>query len=331
MVARGTTHAAMEVSSHALDQDRTAGVAFDAVIVTNITHDHFDYHKNVAGYRASKARLLEHLKPHGLVVLNSDDPESSALSARIRPDARLTTYGLSRPARIRGAVLDESLAGTRFVLQRAAESIEISTRLIGRHNVSNCLAAAAVAERFECPLEAVKAGIETLNGVPGRLERVECGQSFDVFVDYAHTHDALRRGIETLKRLSRGRVICVVGAGGDRDRLKRPLIGRVVAEADLAVLTSDNPRSEEPQSIVQQIFAGYDPAANPPIVELDRAQAIRRALEAAEPGDCVLIAGKGHEREQIIGSRRIPFVDRDVAREALAGLRDRAPAAPVGA
>jgi UDP-N-acetylmuramoyl-L-alanyl-D-glutamate--2,6-diaminopimelate ligase len=317
MVAAESTHAVLEVSSHALEQERTAGTEFDVAVVTNITHDHFDYHHDLDSYRAAKARLLSHLKAQALVVLNADDQHSSALVGRVAGDARVVTYGLERPARVWATILDESLRGSRFLLRRATDSIEVSTPLVGRHNVSNCLAAAAATERFGLSLAEVKAGIEGLRLVPGRMERVDCGQPFDVFVDYAHTDDALHRAIGFLKRLSHGRVLCVAGAGGDRDRSKRPLIGRALSEADVAIVTSDNPRSEDPDQIIREVVAGCPAAAHEPVVEPDRAAAIRRALGFAEPGDCVLVAGKGHEREQIIGNRRVPFVDRDVVRDVL--------------
>jgi UDP-N-acetylmuramoyl-L-alanyl-D-glutamate--2,6-diaminopimelate ligase len=317
MVSRQATHAAMEVSSHALDQDRTAGVQFDAVVLTNITHDHFDYHEDIDGYREAKAKIFEHLKPQARIVLNADDRESAAMARRIPDDGQLVTYGLERAAAVWATVLEESLRGTRFVLHRGEQSVEIATALPGRHNVSNCLAAAAASERFGVSLAQMKSGIESLRIVPGRLERVECGQRFDVFIDYAHTEDALRRGLVFLKRAARGRVICVVGAGGDRDRSKRPLIGRAAALADLAIITSDNPRNEDPEQIIRDVVSGFEPADREPVIEVDRAEAIRRAIESAQPGDCVLVAGKGHEREQIVGSRRFPFVDRDCVREAL--------------
>jgi UDP-N-acetylmuramoyl-L-alanyl-D-glutamate--2,6-diaminopimelate ligase len=324
MVEADSTHAVLEVSSHALEQERTAGTEFDVAVVTNITHDHFDYHHDADSYRAAKARLLTHLKAQALVVLNADDPHSSALVGRVAGDARVVTYGLERPARVWATILEESLRGSRFLLRRATDSIEVTTTLVGRHNVSNCLAAAAATERFGLSLAEVKAGIEGLRVVPGRMERVDCGQPFDVFVDYAHTEDALRRSIGFLKRLSHGRVLCVAGAGGDRDRTKRPLIGRALAEADLAIVTSDNPRSEDPEQIIREVVTGCSRAAHEPVIEPDRAEAIRRALGFAEPGDCVLVAGKGHEREQIIGNRRVPFVDRDVVREVLVRRRSAA-------
>jgi UDP-N-acetylmuramoyl-L-alanyl-D-glutamate--2,6-diaminopimelate ligase len=331
MVSHGTTHAALEVSSHALEQDRTAGTQFDVAVVTNITQDHFDYHGDAEHYRAAKSRLLDQLKPESLVVLNADDPGSAALAERAPAQSRCASYGLERPADLWATVLDESLRGTRFLLHRGGETVETRTSLVGRHNVSNCLAAAAAVEPFGISLKATKAGIEALRMVPGRLERVDCGQPFDVFVDYAHTADALSRCVGFLKRLGRGRVICLVGAGGDRDRTKRPMIGRAAAEADLAIITSDNPRSEDPEQIIREIVAGSEPGRHELIVEPDRAEAIRRALESAEPGDCVLVAGKGHEREQIVGNRRIPFVDRDVVREILTRRRQFARTAFAGA
>jgi UDP-N-acetylmuramoyl-L-alanyl-D-glutamate--2,6-diaminopimelate ligase len=321
MVEAESTHAVLEVSSHALEQERVAGTEFDVAVVTNITHDHFDYHHDADSYRAAKARLLTHLKPQALVVLNADDPHSSALVGRVAGDARVVTYGLERPARVWATVLEESLRASRFLLRRATDSIEVTTPLVGRHNVSNCLAAAAAAERFGLSLSEVKKGIEGLRVVPGRMERIDCGQPFDVFVDYAHTDDALRRAIGFAKRLSHGRVLCVAGAGGDRDRTKRPLIGRALAEANVAIVTSDNPRSEDPEQIIGEIVAGFARTTSEPVIEPDRAEAIRRAIGLAEPGDCVLIAGKGHEREQIIGNRRVPFVDRDVVREILVRRR----------
>jgi len=317
MVCRRTTHAVIELSSHALDQDRSAGTFLDAAVVTNVTQDHFDYHRDYQSYLSSKARILEHCKKGGLVVLNADDPGSASLRKQVDGNLDVITYGLETPADVSAEVLDESLSGSRFALKVGSDGMEIRTSLIGRHNVSNCLAAAASAVRAGISLDVIASGIESLALVPGRLERVDCRQSFDVFVDYAHTDDALRCCIGFLRRLALGRVICVFGAGGDRDRSKRPLLGRAAAEADLAVVTSDNPRSEHPEQIIHEILAGFPLSQREPYVEVDRAEAIRWALEQAEPGDCVLVAGKGHELEQIIGTERIPFDDREVVRTLL--------------
>lgn len=317
MLRCGTTHAAIEVSSHALDQDRCGGTRFDAAVVSNITQDHFDYHGDFESYRGSKARILEHLKSPAVVVLNADDPGSISLTGRAGAGAREITYGFGTSAEVTAVVLEETIAGSRFRLRIDGNEIEVSSSLIGRHNVSNCLAAAAVADAAGVPLFAIAAGIEGLSCVPGRMERVDAGQPFGVFVDYAHTDDALARSLACLKRITPGRVICVFGAGGDRDQSKRPLLGRAASQADLAVVTSDNPRGEDPAEIAQQILAGFEPPARQPHVELDRAEAIAWAIDHARPGDSVLIAGKGHETEQIIGTARLPFDDRAIVRRAL--------------
>lgn len=324
MVSHGTTHAAMELSSHALHQRRNAGNLLDVALITNITQDHFDYHENFNAYRSSKLRIFDYLKPAGMAVLNVDD----AGSASCVNDApkRLMTYGVERPADVTATILEEGLEGSRFRLSAGAESVEVDTLLPGRHNVSNCLAAATAALHFDIPLAEIALGIESLTHVPGRLQQVDCGQDFAVFVDYAHTEDALQRCVQFLRRLTNGRVICVFGAGGDRDRSKRPLLGKAAAAADLAVVTSDNPRSEHPEQIIRDILPGFDGARQPPHVEADRQQAIQWALAAARPGDAVLIAGKGHETEQIVGAERHHFDDREVVRQyfsshLLQGLR----------
>ena len=317
MVQQGVRHAAIEVSSHALDQDRVAGHTFDCVVVTNITQDHFDYHNNYESYLASKARLINHCRTEGAVVLNVDDPGSASLAEAARNRAQLITFGMTQTADISARILEESLDGSRFLLQYAGEEVETFTRLIGRHNVANTLAAAAVAIRQGLDLETIAKSIANTPTIPGRLERVTGVQDFDVFVDYAHTDDALRRSIRALKRLTAGRVICVFGAGGDRDRNKRPLMGQAASTADLAVVTSDNPRTEEPREIIRDILSGFVNAPQRPYVSVDRQTAIEWALQEAQAGDCVLIAGKGHETYQIIGEERIPLDDREVVREAL--------------
>ncbi len=317
MVACGTTHATMEVSSHALEQRRVAGTQFDVAVVTNVTHDHFDYHKNYAAYLHSKSQIFDHCKPNATAVINIDDAGSSSLAPIAAASRSVLTYGIDNPARVSTRILNESLSGTRFVIHLDDSEVQVTTSLIGRHNVSNCLAAAAAASRLGATPDEIRAGIESLKAVPGRLERIDCRQAFDVFVDYAHTDDALLRCIRFLQRLATGRVICVFGAGGDRDPSKRPLMGKAVSEADLAVVTSDNPRNENPEEIIRQIVAGIDTTTCETHIEPDRAEAIRWALEQSEPGDCVLVAGKGHESEQIIGNRRIPFDDREIIRNLL--------------
>ena len=223
----------------------------------------------------------------------------------------------SANAEITATALEKCISEQTFLLTAGSETIAVRTRMIGRHHVSNCLVAAAVGLTYGIDLPTVVRGLESVEYVPGRLQRLECGQPFGVFVDYAHTPDALECTLQTLREVTRGRLICVFGAGGDRDRRKRPLMGRAVeAGADLAIVTNDNPRTEDPQQIIREILDGF---RNPEAAEVipDRADAICRALGAAEAGDCVLIAGKGHENYQIVGHQRFEFDDAQVARDWL--------------
>ena len=317
MAANGTRRAAIELSSHALDQRRAAGIELESAVVTNITQDHFDYHGHFAAYRDAKARILELVRPGGLIALNADDAGSWSLRDQVHDSVSFASFGLKSTADIFAQVCEESLRGTRFRLSIHGRSLDCATTMIGRHNISNCLAAAAVASHLCISPEDIVAGIEQFRCVPGRLERVQCGQPFDVFVDYAHTDDALRRCLQSLRSITPGKLLCVFGAGGDRDRTKRPLLGRAAELADVAIVTSDNPRSEEPRHIIDEILSGMTGSSTAPIIEPDRAAAISLALAMAEPGDCVLLAGKGHETEQVIGDRRLPFDDRQVARSLL--------------
>lgn len=317
MVASGTRRAAIELSSHALDQRRAAGIELEAAVVTNITQDHFDYHHGFEPYREAKARILDLVRPGGLIALNMDDPGSWSLRDRVHDSASFVSFGLKSGGDIHAQIREESLGGIRFRLSIHGRTLDCATTMIGRHNVSNCLAAAAVGAHLCLSPEDIVAGIEQFHCVPGRLERIHCGQPYDVFVDYAHTDDALRRCLQGLRGITPGRVICVFGAGGDRDRTKRPLLGSAATMADIAIVTSDNPRSEDPLRIIDEILAGMSGSSTMPIVEPDRMAAIGKALQIARPGDCVLLAGKGHETEQIIGDRRFPFDDRQVARSFL--------------
>jgi len=292
------------------------GVVLDAAVVTNITHDHFDYHGNYEAYYAAKSKIVSYCKS-GDLIINCDDAGSQSLLDRL-PDSRdVMTYGITDCADVSGRIVDESSAGSQFVLTLDGSTAIVKTSLIGRHNVSNCLAAAAVAHRFGVPLNGIVEGIAALSGVPGRLEQVGCGRPFHVFVDYAHTPDALQKCLESLRHVIRGRLICVFGAGGDRDPLKRPALGRAASLADIAVVTSDNPRSESPEQIIDEVAAGVDRSVCGCFLQPDRKQAIHWAIQQAGEADCVLVAGKGHETEQIIGSERIPFDDRIVIRDAL--------------
>lgn len=314
MLRRNTLHAAIELSSHALDQGRAAGLQLHAAVVTNVTQDHFDYHGNFADYLTAKSRILEQCSSSGIAVLNADDSGCCSLIEQLKGPTNVVTFGIENDAHVSATIIEESLGGSRFLLNIDGHEIDAQTQLVGRHNVANCLAAAAVAHHFGVPAEQIRAGIAMLAAIPGRLERVDCGQPFNVFVDYAHTDDALARSVKCLKALTRGRVICVFGAGGDRDRLKRPLLAKAASLSDVPVVTSDNPRTEKPEDIIQDILHGFASDGPIPHVNIERGDAIRWALEQAHPQDTVLVAGKGHESEQIIGTQRFPFDDREVIR-----------------
>jgi UDP-N-acetylmuramoyl-L-alanyl-D-glutamate--2,6-diaminopimelate ligase len=321
MVGRKTRYAAVELSSHALDQQRCAGTLLDVAVVTNVTQDHFDYHGTAARYLAAKAGILAMVKRGGMVVLNADDPLSVPLAAQVPTTAQLTTFGIDSDADISARNVRLSREGSRFLLRHRLEEIEVRLPLIGRHNVANGLAAAAAGVHFGLSLPDIAAGLSAAEVVPGRLESIACGQDFGVYVDYAHTDDALSRSIAAVREITSGRVICVFGAGGDRDRSKRPLMRRAAAAADMVVVTSDNPRSEDPRAIIDEIVRGCDETQSQLHVEPDRARAIHWALQNAGPGDGVLVAGKGHERVQIVGAEQIPFDDCAVCRKSLARMR----------
>lgn len=330
-LANGGNFAAVELSSHALDQGRAAGLLLDVAIVTNITHDHLDYHASAEEYRAAKARIAGLLKPGGCLVLNADDPGGRSLLDRTPDRCQARTFGIEQPADVIAADIRESADGVQFLLRTSVDQVEISTSLLGRHGVANCLAAACAGLHFGLSLEQIASGIAALSCVPGRLQRIDGGQPFQVFIDYAHTDDALRRVIAAVRSVTPGRVLCVFGAGGDRDRTKRAPMGAAASTADVAIVTSDNPRSEDPQSIMYDILAGCtSPAMH---VDPDREQAIHWALQHAAPEDSVIVAGKGHETVQIVGHRKFPFDDAQVCREwlaqhgaALSRHRERQPA-----
>lgn len=315
MVMNGCTHGVLEVSSHALAQSRLAGVELDAACVTNVRRDHLDYHRTLGDYRLSKSRLLDHLTDKGFAVINADDPASAAYLARI--DTPVMTIGMRTQAEITAVEIEQFTSQQTFLLTAGDESIPVHTTMIGTHHVYNCLVATAVGLAYGIDLPTIVRGLENVGHVPGRLERLDCGQPFSVFVDYAHTPDALTGSLRALRKVVQGRLICVFGAGGDRDRPKRPMMGRAVElDSDLAVITNDNPRSEDPNEIARQLLDGFILPGDAEVI-LDRREAISWALARAKPGDCVLIAGKGHERTQTIGDEHIPFDDRDVAREWL--------------
>lgn len=311
----GVTAAAMEVSSHAIDLHRVDAVHFAAVAFTNLTQDHLDYHHTLEEYASVKRRLFAEFESCARVI-NIDDPFGALMASEL-PD--VLTVGRHSAAMVRAQGEALSAIGASFTLVTPQGSMPVEFPLAGAYNVSNALVAAGCALALGIPLEVVVAGLSAAPQVPGRLERVECGQPFSVIVDYAHTPDSLEKALLALKDVTAGRVIAVFGCGGDRDPDKRPLMGAAVARyADAAVITSDNPRSEDPVGIILQIEDGVRGSGLAYEIEVDRRRAIARALRLAEPGDAVLIAGKGHEDYQIFADRTIHFDDREVAREELA-------------
>jgi UDP-N-acetylmuramoyl-L-alanyl-D-glutamate--2,6-diaminopimelate ligase len=310
----GVTHVVMEVSSHALAMDRVMVPDFDIAVFTNLSQDHLDFHKSMEEYFRAKALLFEGLEGASSAVINRDDPYGQRLLALTR--ARTVSYAIHAPADLRASVLSLSLEGTRF----SVNGKEFTTHLVGEHNVYNFLCAYAAARVLGVGDEAVERALRNTTNVPGRFERVGAGKGLHVFVDYAHTPDALDRLLDAASSLKQGKIITVFGCGGDRDRGKRPLMGGAVErKSDIAIVTSDNPRTEDPMSIIEDIKKGL--TGDNHFVVPDRREAIFMAIEMASPGDIVLIAGKGHEDYQILGSRTVHFDDREVASEALDNLK----------
>lgn len=319
LVAAGGDTAVMEVSSHALALDRVAGLELDVACWTNFTQDHLDFHQTMEAYFAAKHRIFALLRtsPRGSRVVNNDDPWLAPLTENLQ--ATDLTFGFNPKAHVRAEELSLSLSGSRFALVTPQGKIPLSLPLLGRHNVANALAAAACALAAGIDLEAIASGLGDAEPLLGRLERIPLAAPFTAFVDYAHTPDALRQVLSTVRTLTSGRLIVVFGCGGDRDPGKRPLMGQVVAElADVPIVTSDNPRSEDPGAIIAQILEGM--VANPRTLVLpDRRDAIAAALKLAEPGSVVVIAGKGHEQMQIFAQKSVPFSDKAVALELWQG------------
>ena len=317
LAEEGVDSVTIEASSHALEQKRLDGVRFDAVVLTNFSQDHLDYHHDMAAYFRAKAHLLNLLKEEGCVVVNVDDPHWRNLPIR---GPREVTYGIDEPADLRAEEIEPGSSGTRFRMRGATGQVDVELPLIGRFNVENCLAAAGVGVIAGMSLEAVADRIASVPQIPGRLE-VVARKPFTVVIDFAHTPDALRRVLTAVRPLTSGRLIVVFGAGGDRDRGKRPEMGQAVTHgADLVVITSDNPRTEDPESIIDDIVPGMNGS---PFERLaDRREAIGYALEQASSEDLVLLAGKGHERYQIIGTERQPFDERLIVEEHLNRMGD---------
>jgi UDP-N-acetylmuramoyl-L-alanyl-D-glutamate--2,6-diaminopimelate ligase len=354
MVDRGIDAVAIEVSSHALVQRRAFGLSCEVVVFTNLSHDHLDYHGTMERYLDAKLMLFDGRNgaagERPVAVVNADDGNAGAVAAAaVRGGLRVLRFGMDLAEGPPDAPLDIAVEGIEArenglevqfwvdvpedlrikagwdpLAHAAGGEILVRLPLLGRHNAANAAAAFGAALALRTPIDAIVNGLESMPAVPGRLERVDAGQSFLVVVDYAHTPEALQRALAACREHGRGRVLLVFGCGGDRDRAKRPLMGQAAATgSDRAWVTNDNPRSEDPQAIAAEILAGAP--GGPLERELDRRAAIAAAVAAAGPGDVVLIAGKGHETTQTIGERVMPFDDRQVAREELRSLATRTP------
>lgn len=327
MAEAGTEYCVMEVSSHALEQGRVLGCDFRTAIFTNLTQDHLDYHLTMENYRAAKGLFFSRLgnsyaadpAERKYAVLNADDP-ASAEFARLTA-AETILYGIDHEADVRATGMVMTGRGTKFHVETFRGETDIQLQMVGKFNVYNALAAISAALAEGIPLEHIKRSLESVKGVEGRVEAVDAGQSFAVIVDYAHTPDGLENVLLAVKEFAEGRVLCVFGCGGDRDRTKRPIMGRIAAKyADQIIVTSDNPRSEKPEDILRDIEQALiedriDPERY--VIIADRRAAIQKAIDMASSKDVVLIAGKGHETGQIIGSQTFDFDDRIVAAESI--------------
>jgi UDP-N-acetylmuramoyl-L-alanyl-D-glutamate--2,6-diaminopimelate ligase len=332
---KGATEVVMEVSSHALEQERVYGLPFKAAVFTNLTRDHLDYHRDMKGYFSAKRVLFAGCgtEPPQYAVLNVDDEYGRELAKFSKGKSQVLTFGLEK-ADFCAEKISIGQNGTRFDLVTPEEKIPIWSPLIGRVNVYNIMAAAAAAYARDCDHKAIANGVAALHSVPGRFEKVDLGQPFTVVVDYAHTDDALRNLTSLAREFvsrSKGRVITVFGCGGDRDRSKRPLMGEAAGQgSDFVVLTSDNPRSEDPIAIMNDARPGLQRTGTKYVLEPDRRKAVALAIDEARAGDIVLIAGKGHEKTQITRSGAVPFDDVEVAREVLVRIGYDRPSSPTG-
>lgn len=317
MVRAGCKAAVMEVTSHGLAQRRVDQIEFDVAVFTNLTQDHLDYHKTLEGYAEVKSQLFASLSEDKHAVINIDTPFSAVMTQKCR--AKVLTYGLSPDADLHADQIKLTKSGTEFQLTYQGQRFSFSGPLIGRFNVLNCLAAVGVCLSYGIPLEALPPHVATFPSVPGRLERVE---EHAIFVDFAHTPDALQNVLETLQEIKTGRLITLFGCGGDRDSEKRPQMAAVAEKfSDFTIVTSDNPRSEEPLSICEQIASGFSSQNH--LIEPDRRRAIEKAIEMKAEDDLILIAGKGHEAYQIFSHQRVPFDDRKVSLDAIKTIKSR--------
>lgn len=322
MVQAGVEYVVMEVSSHSIDQGRVAGLAFRCGIFTNITQDHLDYHKTFAEYLRVKSKFFLDLPVTSWAVINGDDPHSDTFIEKTA--AKVVTYGVEHPVQIGATGIQLSPTGVSFTANTPVGPIDLRLHLTGYFNVYNSLGALGAGLVLGVDPAAIKQGLESVSGVPGRFQVVPGVTDFGVIVDYAHTPDGLENILNTGRALTKKRLLLVFGCGGDRDRTKRPIMGALAAKlADFSIITSDNPRSEKPEAIIAEIEAGFK-EANPKAayqLEPDRAAAIRKIINLAQPGDLVIIAGKGHENYQIFSDRTIHFDDREVVQSVLEELR----------
>ena len=317
----GCSHAVVEASSRMLAERHTAGLELDGGVLTNVRRDHLDWHGSLSNYRQAKARLLAHLKPHGFLVANADDPASRHLMRRVSHP--VLTVGMKMPAELTATLVDRCAGEQTFLLTAGDETAAVQTTMFGDHHIYNCLAAAGVGLMMGIDLPTVARGLEAVTWLPGRMQSIGCGQPFGVYVDDARTPDSLAVTLKALRSVTAGRVICVFGADAATDPANRPLMGRVVERtAHVGIITNDNPRDQSPLQIAHDIIDGYDRPARSHILP-DRAEAIRWALAEAEPGDAVLIAGKGDRQYQMVGGQRLAFDDRDVARQWLEDIGSR--------
>lgn len=325
----------MEISSHSLELGRVETLNFDVAIFTNLTSEHLDFHKTMGDYLDAKLKLFEKIKRKGFAVINIDDPSAAKIIEKVNSEgkAKIITYGIDREADIMAKDINLSCGGIKFSVapidserlqinvgaeSYSARDMLIESSLIGRHNVYNILAAIAGSVALGMDLKDIKIGVDALKGAPGRLESVNCGQNFSVYVDYAHTEDGLDKVLRSLRELKPGKLISVFGCGGNRDRFKRPMMGKIATElSDMVFITSDNPRNEVPVDIINEIVKGISPKKNNYIIEPDRFIAIKKALAEAREGDIVLVAGKGHETYQIFKDTTVPFDDREVVKKIL--------------
>jgi UDP-N-acetylmuramoyl-L-alanyl-D-glutamate--2,6-diaminopimelate ligase len=317
----GGTHATMETSSHALALGRVYGIDYHTAVFTNLTRDHLDFHVTMDEYFAAKQLLFtgQGTAAPRFAVINHDDAYGRALQTN--PASEVFWYGLEEGATTRAHSISSDFEGLRFEIHHEGRHYRVESPLVGKINVYNILAAWCTGISYGIAPEVIAQGIKDCRAVPGRFERVQEGQPFLVIVDYAHTDDALRNSIAVARAMTKGRVITLFGCGGDRDRSKRPLMGQAAAEgSDFVVLTSDNPRSEDPLAIMNDALVGIRRLDTPHIAEPDREKAIRKAIEQAANGDVIILAGKGHETYQVLADKTIPFDDREVARKILRGF-----------